>query len=166
MTDYIAIIDKVMAEHQSIRQHIKLVGDSVSDLEALFSLQQASLGWAQSSVEKLSSKKQQIQQTLLQADSGLKNHFKYEEDNLPPLFGEMLMNALLLEHHEIKKQIEVASSIANDTNLEGLKQTEILSKKSDLQISINSLCQDLERHATQEEQILRMLKKALEAATK
>lgn len=166
MTDHLAIIDRIMLEHQYVKQHVKLVGDSVSDLEALFSLQQAHLGWAQSSVEKLSEKKLLIQKVLIQTDAGLKRHFEYEEDNLPPLFGEILMKALLLEHNEIKKQLEKASSLANDTNLEGLNQEDVLSKKSDLQIAINSLCQDLERHATLEEQVLRMIKKTLETKDK
>jgi hypothetical protein len=166
LTDHLAIIDRVMYEHQYVRQHIKLVGESVSDLEALFSLQQAHAGWAQSSVEKLSSKKLQMQQVLSQVDKGLKSHFAYEEENLPPLFGEILMKALLFEHQEIRKQMETASSLANETNLEGLNQRDVLSKKTDLQIAINSLCQELERHATLEEQILRMLKKTLETRAK
>lgn len=33
MLDKLAIINRVIAEHQTIGQHVKLVGDSVSDEE-------------------------------------------------------------------------------------------------------------------------------------
>jgi hypothetical protein len=41
MTDTINIIDKAITEHHLIRENIKLTGDSVNDIEALFTLRKA-----------------------------------------------------------------------------------------------------------------------------
>ena len=161
MTDQLAIIDKVISEHHSIRNHIRLVGDSLNDIEALFSLQKAEAGWAQASIEDLSRKKQQLRQALSRIDEGLRNHFTYEEKYLSPLLGETLTKAFKLEHHEIIKQIEMAEEIVDETNLERINQKGKLSSKSRLQQVISDIGQSIEQHATLEEQILGMLKKAL-----
>ena len=39
MLDSLAIINKVIEEHQAIRRNIKLVGDSIPDQEALTALE-------------------------------------------------------------------------------------------------------------------------------
>ena len=38
MSDYLAKINEILEEHRTIRSGVKLVGDSVSDQEALVSL--------------------------------------------------------------------------------------------------------------------------------
>ena len=162
MTDHLAIIDKITTEHHSIRDHVRLVGDSLNDIEALFSLQRAHAGLIQASVEDLASKRLQLQRVLNQIDEGLRNHFAYEEKSLESLFGEALTKALKHEHHEIRTQIEVAKEIVAETDLEGLDQKEKLSSKSSLQQAVSSICQSVEQHAALEEQILRMLRKSLE----
>ncbi len=103
-----------------------------------------------------------MQRALSQIDEGLKNHFAYEEKSLESLFGEALTKALKHEHHEIRKQIEVAKGIVAETDLNGLDQKEKLSSKSHLQQSVSIICRLVEQHAALEEQILRMLRKSLE----
>jgi hemerythrin len=163
MTDQLAIINQVISEHHSIRSHIRLVGDSLNDIEALFSLQKAHASWAQASIQDLLSKKQQLQQVLSLIDEGLRNHFTYEEKFLSSLFGEALTKALKFEHHEIVKQIEKARKIVDETNLERISQKDKLSSKSRLQQVISNVCQSIEQHANLEEQILGMLRKSLKS---
>ena len=162
MIDQSAIIDRITTEHHSIRNHVRLVGDSLNDIEALFSLQRAHAGWTQASVENLSSKKLQLQQALSQIDEGLRNHFAYEEKSLESLFGQALIRALKYEHREIITQIEAAKAIAAETKLEELEQGDKLSSRSRLQQAVSSICQSVEQHAALEEQILKMLRKSLE----
>jgi len=126
MIGQLAIIDKITTEHHSIRNHVRLAGDSLNDIEALFSLQRAHAGWTQASVENLSSKKLQLQQALSQIDEGLRNHFTYEEKNLASLFGQALTKALKIEHREIIKEIERAEAVVVGTNMEGLNQKDKL----------------------------------------
>lgn len=163
MPDNLAIVLRIIAEHHAIRQHVRLVGDSVNDMEALFNLQKAHSGWAQSSVGTVAEKQRQLGQLIVSLEEGLKNHFFYEEKYLPPILGEILMKALLLEHHDINKDIERAKAAVADTKLEGLPQNELLAKKTELQQMISNICQTVEHHASDEELILKMVKRALEA---
>jgi hypothetical protein len=104
MADNLATVNRAIEEHHTIRAHVKLVGDSVSDLEALFSLQKARPDWILSSPEALSEKKDKLLQTLSTLDEGLKNHFSFEDKLFPPLFGELLMQALKIEHRGMKNR--------------------------------------------------------------
>ena len=162
MEDYLAIIRRVIEEHQTIKGHIKLVGDSISDREALTSLERARTDWIPGRPELLAETQKKLQQAISFLDEGLKNHFAFEGKALPPLLGELFMRALVLEHQEIRKEIDKAKSIATETKLEGLSREELLSRESHIQQTIGSVCQLVEEHATKEEIILEMLQRALE----
>ena len=161
MLDNLAIINRVIKEHQTIKGDIKLVGDSISDQEAMIGLTRARPDWIPGRLEVLSEKQNRLQQTLSFLNEGLKNYFTYEEKVLPPLFGELLMRALILDHQEIKKGIDAAKSMAADTRLEGLSREELLAKESHIHQVIDGVCQLIEEHATREEIILEMLKRVL-----
>jgi hypothetical protein len=72
------------------------------------------------------------------------------------------MKAILQEHRKISGQIESTRATLGSIELERLDRRELLSKKSVVQQSIDSLYQAVEEHAQHEETILGMLKKALE----
>ena len=162
MLDNLAIINKVIEEHQAIRGHIKLVGDSIPDQEALAALEQAHADFIPGRLEVLTGKQDRLQQTLSFLDEGLKNHFAFEEKALPPLLGELPMRGLVLEHREIKNKIDKAKSIVASTKLEGLSREELLSREAHIQQVITSICQLVEEHAAKEEAILDMVQRALE----
>jgi len=162
MSDKLAMIDKVMEEHHAVRGHVKLVGDSVSDIEAVFSLQQAHARWSQSSLETLSEKQKQLEQAINYLDDGLKNHFSFEEKALFPLLGDLLSRALMLEHRDTINKIQKAKEMVKDTKLEGLSRNEMLSQKSFMQQILSNICQSVEEHAANEEMILKLMKRALQ----
>lgn len=162
MPDALTIVTKIVSEHHAIKGHIKLAGDTVNDIEALFALQRTQSGWGRTSVTALVEKRDQLLQTISFLEEGLKNHFGLEEELLPPLLGKFLMKAVLEEHRGILGQIESARTTLVDMELEGLGQRELLSKKSVIQQSVDSLCQTVEEHAQREETILNMIKKTLE----
>jgi len=163
MADNLKIVNRAIEEHHTIRGHVKLVGDSISDLEALFSLQKARPDWILSSTDALSEKQDKLQQTISALEEGLKNHFSFEEKLLPPLFGKFLMQVLILEHREIKKSIVDTKSLLANTKLVGLNQRELLSQKAHIQKKVEDILQLVEEHAGKEETILKMLQKALQA---
>lgn len=162
MQDKLAIIRRIIDEHQTIKGHLKLVGDSVSDQEALAALQKAHADFIPGRLEVMSEKQKELQQTMRALDEGLKNHFAFEEKALPPLLGELLMQALILEHREIKNEIDEAKSTVESIKLEGLSREELLSKESHIQQMIDNICQLVEEHATKEEAILEMVQRALD----
>ena len=162
MLDALAIITRVISEHRSIREHVKLAGDTVNDMEALLTLQDANAGWTQSSMGALSEKQDRVRQAISFLDEGLKNHFAFEEDTLTPLFGDLLMKAVLQEHHEISRKIESAKTILTSLKFEELEQRELLFKKSQMREMVSGIRQVVEEHAQHEQTILDMMKKALE----
>ena len=161
MSDELTTINRVIAEHQQIRGYVKLVGDSVTDREAISGLQQARSDWVPGRLDILTEKQKKLVQAVSALEEGLKNHFDYEEKYLPPILGELLMRALLIEHQEINKGVDDAKRIVVATKLEGLSREECLSKEAELQDMINNLCQVIEGHAHREEIILEMLQRAL-----
>ncbi|MBI4284484.1 MAG: hemerythrin domain-containing protein [Chloroflexi bacterium] len=160
--DRLAIINRVIEEHRRIRGEMRLLGESVSDMEAIFSLQKMQAGWALSSGEVLLEKQKKLQETVTYLDEGLKKHFAFEERELPPLFGEVLMQALRREHQEILKATrEARVTIAADWPAD-MPPEQQLARRTYTQQAISSMCQMMEEHATREEIILDMMKKTLE----
>ena len=156
-------ITRVIDEHQVIRKHVKLVGDSVPDREALGRLRRTRTEWVsgQPEVEATAEKLKKLQQTLGFLDEGLKNHFALEEQDLPSLCGDLLMRAIFIEHGDIIKKIDQARSVVADAKLEGVSEEELMSQQSQIQHTIGDLLHLVEEHASKEEQILKMMQRAL-----
>jgi hypothetical protein len=163
VADNLEIINRVIAEHRRIRENIGLTGQAVNDLEALFSLRKSFSGWAQSSIESLTEKRNHLQEVIDSLERALDKHFGYEELTLPPLFGKYLMNALIIDHKQIKEQMESIRKTLSDTAVDEPGRKELLLKKSDMEQSIIDVCQAIEEHAGHEEVILNMLRRSLEA---
>ena len=166
MPDNLAIIKKIGDEHQHISRHVKLVGDTVSDNEALSALEQVSADWIPGQLNIIVDKQNRLMQTISLLNEGLKNHFAFEEEYLPPLLGELFMQALLLDHQEIRKEIEEAKSLVAKNKIEELDREQLLARESDVQQAMNSLCHLIEEHANREAVILDMAQRALKVNKK
>lgn len=162
MPDYLAVVRNIIEAHQTIRRHVRLAGESVSDRESLNVIEQARSGWVPARLDILSEKLQKLQQTMSMLADGLNNHFRYEEEFLPPVFGEFLMRALLLEHEEVRRELAQAKQIVADASLEGLSREQLLATELKLQQVVNSVSHVIEDHAFREEVVLGMLERALE----
>jgi len=161
MADYLAIIRRIIEEHHKIRSDVTQVGESANDLAAVFSLQRAYSTWSQSSLEALAQKQANLKETINLMAEGLDRHFGFEEKNLPPIFGEILMQALRFEHREIRQKLAEIKSTVTDTRLEGLGQRELLAQRTRIQHVVSNIRQAIEEHANREEVILHMLERAL-----
>jgi hemerythrin len=156
------IIKRTIEEHMSLKSDIKLVGDSVSDYEALAKLASESTDWIPGSSDDLREKQDKLRQTLGYLDEGLRNHFAFEEELLPPLLGDLLMRALAQEHQRIGREIDRAKSLVDSMELQGLGRDELISKQSKVKQVINNICKLIEDHSGKEEVLLGMAGKALE----
>jgi hypothetical protein len=166
MADSLAVIDRVIREHQAIRRSIRLSGEAVNDVEALFTIQATQSGWSQSSIADLGGKLSQLLQAVSFMEDGLRNHFAFEEESLPPLLGDLLMKALLREHREVSQQLQDVKGMLSGSRLEGMDQRDLLAKRAVIQQDITDLGQAIEEHAQHEEVILNMLKRTLEKTRK
>ncbi|MFO7996745.1 MAG: hemerythrin domain-containing protein [Dehalococcoidia bacterium] len=165
MPDALVVVTRVISEHHTIREHVRLAGDTINDIEAFLTLQRTQSGWSQASITTLAAKQDQLLQAISFLEQGLTNHFGFEEDNFLPLLGELLAKAILREHNEVSRRVKGVKTTLTSTKLEGLEQQELLSKRSVIQHGINDLRQAVEEHAQHEEAILNMMKKALEEET-
>ncbi len=162
MVDNLKLIKTVIDQHKAIREHISRVGDSVTDREALATLEKARTDWTPGRFEALSEKRSGLQQAMSFLDDGLKKHFAFEEKALPRLLGDLLMRALELQHREIRREIDEAKSMVTDNQMEGLSREELLARESRIQQRIGVILQLVEEHTSKEELVLEMIQKALE----
>ncbi len=162
MSENLARIKEIIEEHHTIRENVKLVGDSVSDQEALNSLKSTRSDWVPGQLEILSEKQNKLQQTINFLDEGLRNHFAKEEEVLPAVLGGFLMQALRREHQEIGKLIHGANLLVVSTNLEGLSHEELTSYDSKIKQTVSSISRLIEGHADREDIFLEMVRRVLE----
>jgi len=161
MPDHLAEINKIIEEHQTIRRHVKLLGESIGDHEALLSLQSARPDWIPGQLDILSEKQNKLTQTINFLSEGLKNHFAQEQRALPSGLGEFLMRALILAHQEIGKAIKEAKAMAANTKLEGLSREDLMSQEAEMQQKVGNLCHLIEEHTNKEELMLEMVQRTL-----
>ena len=162
MTDALSTINRIRDENLTIRQHVKLVGDTVGDVEAMRSLQAARTEWVPGRPSAFTERHKELQQTLSFLDEGLRNHFALEENDLPPLAGDLFMRALVMEHREIMKHVDHTRSMVDSMDVDGLTREELLSKESQLHQAIEHVRGLIEDHAAREETLLSMLERALQ----
>jgi hemerythrin len=164
MADKAVVINKAIEQHHDINGHLKLAGDSLTDIEAQFLLNKAYSVWSQSSVRQLEEKINTLIRAVSALAEGLKRHFGFEEKSLPPLLSEADMKIIIFDHREIAGKIEHAAKVLRETRLEGLDQQELLQKKTAIQEIIRSLMQNVEEHAKHEEIILQAVKNEVKKA--
>ena len=159
--DRLEIIQKILEEHIAFRENVKLAGDSVNDPEALTRLMQARGDWTPGKPGDMQSRQEQLQGTLSYLEEGLKNHFAFEEELLPPLLGELLMRGLKLDHRSISAEIRKAISIIGGIEMEGLSRDQLLDSQAQVKQLIINIGQLVERHASDEEALLRFAERAI-----
>jgi hypothetical protein len=162
MADRLAIVTRVMDDHQDVGTNLKLLGDSVSDLEGLISLERVKPDWMLAPAELLSDKRDQLVQTVNFLREGLENHFSFEEENLALILGDTVMRGLMLEHEDIKRSLDSLQSTLDNTKIEGLTSEQLLAIKWNIRQKIDDLRQLIEGHAGKEDVFLQTVKRALE----
>ena len=113
MQQYRRIIQRIIDEHKKIKEHLRLIGDTMSDREAMAGLENARSSLTPGQVDDLARTQESLLRVFSVLDEGLRNHFALEEGSLLPLLGEILMTALELEHQDVKKKTETTKTIIN-----------------------------------------------------
>jgi|WetSurMetagenome_2_1015567.scaffolds.fasta_scaffold275051_2 hypothetical protein len=158
--DQIEIIQRTIQEHHKIRNHIRLVGDAMNDMEAIVNLQHADTSWGQHSVQDVEKNMDHLKQTVSQLNEGLSNHFGFEEKWLPDVFGQTLMKALILEHDEVRDHMAKCKAAFID-DIKQFTREKLLTYRTLIQHDIDDLTGLIESHANREEIVLLMIEKAL-----
>jgi hypothetical protein len=153
------IINAVLAQHRVIVGNIDTAGDVVGDLAALLRLERArgdlTTGFRQTLDQKLS----RLEEVIAPLDRGLRNHYRFEEDVLPPLLGRVLTQALFFEHEQLLLLMDQASSLIATAKGADLAHDEQMSRESVIYYCLDELRGAKLDHLTREEAILLTLQK-------
>jgi len=160
--DKLELINKIIEAHQVIRRDLSVIGKAVSDREAMFSLDKEQYNWTPGQPGDLEQKQKKFEENLNRLDQGLKRHFALEEEHLPPLFGDLLMQGLLSEHHDLLEGVNHAREMIASSRSEAPSREKSLERQSTVQGIIEGISLRIEDHASREEVIFDMLREALE----
>jgi hypothetical protein len=152
ITDILDTIDKLLQKHEAIRGHIR----------SICSLMDCFQGDCQENIQRSNTdhldtfrqKHLNLKQALDYLDEGLQSHQTEEEDFLTPLLGNPLIEVIRIEHLEMLNQLHEIKDDLNNMNLEAFTQNSAQLKKS-----IDRLCQLINTNMTEEDVVLRMLRK-------
>jgi hypothetical protein len=160
--DDLLLIKRIMDEHRLIRNNMKLVGESLNDREAASGLQKMREDMMVDVKSTAAEKQSKIEEALAVLEAGLKNHYAFEEEYLPPLLGELLMESLVLEHKQLLEKLGQVKSVIENVKLEKLSRNEQLNEEAVMFGLLNRIIREKEGHINREEAILEMLQKVLE----
>lgn len=150
MPNELIIIDSLINEHTAIAGHMRSVCSLLDVWDEDISARALLTGQEQS----LSQKGVNLKQTMGYLDEGLKQHHKHEEEVIPAIAGELVLEALKIEHREIMKQLGEINFVLRDI------QPKVLAANFDyLKLIINNLCNLVSLHSSVENTLLNLLKK-------
>ncbi|MBM4448821.1 MAG: hypothetical protein FJ015_06275, partial [Chloroflexi bacterium] len=111
MEDDLAIIERVIAEHKTIRQHFQRLEKVANDAEAMVGLEEAKEAFMPG---RLGQKKGLLSlgNTLNTIEGGLQRHFHFEEISLPEVVDHCgdeedraSLRSILLEHADLRNRV-------------------------------------------------------------
>lgn len=159
------IISEVMAQHKALIGQLESASDSVSDMEALLRLERARSDLVLGFHKKLSEKSSQLEQIIIPLDRGLRAHYTFEEQTLPPLLGRTLTEALIFEHKQLLYEMDQAISLISNAKVEGLTHNEEMEKESEIYQGLDNLRQKKMDHLNREDAILLTLQNVIQLQT-
>ena len=146
-------IDTLLGEHAAIRAHVNIVRGLTRDWKTLLDRRDSILT-SPDELRATDEKRSNLRQAMAYLDDGLKKHHVHEDSIFPLLIGEMLLEAIKMEHNEILKFLEkVNYRIIND-NI-----TDFLKEGAEVMRMIDEVCGLSAAHASREDGILYFLKK-------
>jgi hypothetical protein len=164
--DDLEIIRQVLAQHKVIFGQLESASESVSDMEALLKLEKARADLNLGYQKTLTEKRAEIERIIAPIDRGLRKHYSFEEEVLPPMLGRVLTKALISEHKHLLFQMEQMISLLTEINAEGLTQSQALGKESLIYERLDNLRRNKMDHLNREEAILLTLQNVIELKTK
>jgi hypothetical protein len=153
----------ILGEHRAILDHLRLVGESLNDVEAMQSMEQTESKVLDNMVKPMQAKVDGVMKSLAALEAGLKEHYTHEETLLPPILGEVLTEALKIQHDELLTEIAAARSVVARCKLSGLTSAEKTTEEMLMHSLLDRIRREKERHTRQEESVLEWARIALEA---
>jgi hypothetical protein len=148
------IINKVMDQHKVLLGQINSISETMSDKDALLQLDKAQAELSVNFRRSLAERRASLVESLNAIEKGLKNHYDFEEEMLPPLLGKLLIEALTIEHKNLIAQMQKVISKIGKIKLEGLNHESEISQEAIMRKLLNTLRDKKLDHQKREEAIL------------
>lgn len=148
------IIRRVMEQHKVLQGQIDSVGQAMSDKDALLRLDRAQADLAVDFRRPLNERRSGLIASLTIVEQGLKKHYDFEEEMLPPLLGKLLTEALIIEHKDLISEMQKVISTINSANLEKLSHIDEVSQEAIMNASLIALRDKKTDHQKREEALL------------
>jgi hypothetical protein len=149
-TNALLVIESLINEHTAINGHMQSVCGLLDNWDENLSFKKLQPEKEQS----LNQKGVNLKQTMSYLDEGLKQHHQHEEELLPAIAGEPVLEALKVEHGEITKQLGEINFILRD-----IRPLYLAANLDYLKLTINNLCNLMNLHISVENTLLNLLKK-------
>ena len=162
MKDKLALIKEICDAHQVIMGNLTATDAALSDQSVLLGLDRQRAAWTPGSFGDLEAGKQRLLEVFDRLERGLDGHFKLEEKAFPPLFGELMLRGLLVEHAEIRTELAETRAMIECIDFTGQDREAAIQRQADIQQALGALAMLIQDHATSEEAILNLLQRGIE----
>ena len=160
--DDLEIIRMVMDQHRVLAQQIDSASATMSDKDAVLRLERAQRDLTTNLRRPLMERRAHLIEALDMIAKGLESHYSFEERTLPPLLGELLMNALTMEHKDLTGQMRDVISAVGRIDLKKLDHDGEISRESEMSLLLGKLRDKKLDHQKREEAILLTLQRIYE----
>ena len=163
----IALIDKVIEEHQVVFKRFRNLEEIVSDVEAISGMEEAKEAFMPGRFDQKESLRK-LQESLETIDQGLQAHFQREETALLSAFEQhgdrnlvSALNSLLLEHGDLRGRFDHARNHVAELIGGGLARHKWEASAHDMRAHLSHTRKLLETHAGGELPLLLTLRRKL-----
>jgi hypothetical protein len=156
------IIHRVLDQHMVLQDQINFVSATMSDKDALLRLEKAQAELAVDFRRPLNERRTHLLESLKIVAQGMKNHYTFEEEMLPPLLGKLLTEALITEHNSLKIEMQKLIAAITDIDLKGLSLVDEASQEAVMNGFLKELRNKKLDHQKREDAVLATLERIIE----
>ncbi len=167
MEEALATIERVIAEHKTIKQGFNNLERVVNDTEAMMSFEEAKEAFMPG---RLNQKKglQELEDTLKEIEDGLQRHFHFEETSLPSVVDrhgdeelKSSLQSIFLEHVDLRNRLAHSKKHAEELVAGDMARHRWEASAHDMRAYISHTRKLLEAHAEIEQELLHKLQSRL-----
>lgn len=168
MEDDLAIIERVIAEHKTIRQRFQNLEKVANDAEAMAGFEEAKEAFMPGRLDQKQGLRS-LEDTLNVIEDGLQNHFHFEEISLPGVVdhcgdeeNKSSLRSILLEHADLRNRVAHSKKHVAELAAGDMARHRWEASAHDMRTYISHTRKLLEAHAEIEQELLHELRNRLQ----
>ena len=168
MEDDLAVIERVIAEHETIRQSFHKLEQVANDTEAMAGFEEAKEAFMPGRLDQKQGLRE-LQDTMGAIEEGLQKHFHFEEISLPTVVDrhgdeelKSSLKSILLEHADLRNRLNHSKNHAAELSGGDMARHRWEAAAHDMRAYISHTRKLLETHAGIEQTLLYELRNRLQ----